>query len=190
MPRKTKQAGPASSETACYFNEAAARCRGKRHDAGGSERETDDTSMRPRLDAAENPREAEAEADDEATSMRPRLDAAENIGDVLIRSDCRDDFNEAAARCRGKRWPDSRASGSSSYFNEAAARCRGKRGQCDSGRTPQSDFNEAAARCRGKPRSRARPRTPTGCNFNEAAARCRGKRCRRGPGPCPASPLQ
>ena len=36
-------------------------------------------------------------------------------------------------------------------FNEAAARCRGKRsaamdGGCSSGR-----FNEAAARCRGKP---------------------------------------
>ena len=36
------------------------------------------TSMRPRLDAAENPRRAWRAAPARRTSMRPRLDAAEN----------------------------------------------------------------------------------------------------------------
>ena len=61
-------------------------------------------------------------------------------------------FNEAAARCRGKRWTSGRS-----------------RGRCRSG------FNEAAARCRGKRQPR-RERERHGPGFNEAAARCRGKR--------------
>ena len=37
-------------------------------------------------------------------------------------------FNEAAARCRGKRGARSEPEGSTGGFNEAAARCRGKQG--------------------------------------------------------------
>ena len=37
-------------------------------------------------------------------------------------------FNEAAARCRGKRWRRRGACLRSTGFNEAAARCRGKLG--------------------------------------------------------------
>ena len=60
-------------------------------------------------------------------------------------------------------------------FNEAAARCRGKRGTLTSStRSSTSGFNEAAARCRGKPDHRVDVR-PTRGSFNEAAARCRGK---------------
>ena len=84
-------------------------------------------------------------------SMRPRPDAAENASTTTsgaLRVDC---FNEAAARCRGKRWqgalrraelvasmrprPDAAENCLASVswsllmtgFNEAAARCRGKR---------------------------------------------------------------
>ena len=61
------------------------------------------------------------------TSMRPRLDAAENqVGNGLSYAGGTN-FNEAAARCRGKR---SRIPHFLPHlvrhFNEAAARCRGK----------------------------------------------------------------
>ena len=36
-------------------------------------------------------------------------------------------------------------------FNEAAARCRGKRARPDGAFSRRGRFNEAAARCRGKP---------------------------------------
>ena len=52
MPRKTSSAC-AIRATARDFNEAAARCRGKRIQVGGLPR-APLTSMRPRLDAAEN----------------------------------------------------------------------------------------------------------------------------------------
>ena len=66
-------------------------------------------------------------------------------------------FNEAAARCRGKRsrWTTS-CPGWSSCFNEAAARCRGKRGGSPRGPAGRQRFNEAAARCRGKQKTRVR----------------------------------
>ena len=60
-------------------------------------------------------------------------------------------------------------------FNEAAARCRGKRQSGAGHKGGERCFNEAAARCRGKPQS-ARNRRDTRRGFNEAAARCRGKR--------------
>ena len=87
----------------------------------------------------------------------------------------RQGFNEAAARCRGKRAADGNAFVTRLSFNEAAARCRGKpptaslRAACISSR-----FNEAAARCRGK-RREGRIQVPARRGFNEAAARCRGK---------------
>ena len=53
---------------------------------------------------------------------------------------------KTAARGRAQRTPRG--------FNEAAARCRGKRGIDAPGFVPVSSFNEAAARCRGKPAGR------------------------------------
>ena len=66
-------------------------------------------------------------ADDRAlASMRPRPDAAENPRPPTAPARRLRRFNEAAARCRGK--PRGISSGRhwSLCFNEAAARCRGK----------------------------------------------------------------
>ena len=122
-PRSRRQPRPAAGS----FNEAAARCRGKRHRRRRGRRRKARASMRPRPDAAENPPRS-------PRRRRPRCG-----------------FNEAAARCRGKhtlRPIDSLLS--RRCFNEAAARCRGKPAYRSepSGRPPR--FNEAAARCRGK----------------------------------------
>ena len=64
------------------FNEAAARCRGKRASTA---------DLSAGLYA----------------SMRPRPDAAENAGSPAPRRPARWCFNEAAARCRGKPYVDS-----------------------------------------------------------------------------------
>ena len=60
-------------------------------------------SMRPRPDAAENPDVRLGLAGALEASMRPRPDAAENAEDGACRTPGGDGFNEAAARCRGKR---------------------------------------------------------------------------------------
>ena len=102
MPRKTPMSMKSRANPA-RFNEAAARCRGKRGQGPGNDAADHEASMRPRPDAAEN-----------------ILGAAEH-GEAA-------GFNEAAARCRGK--PPCRPRHSWCYrpgFNEAAARCRGKR---------------------------------------------------------------
>ena len=155
-------------------------------------------SMRPRPDAAENrSRRSRCPAAPHA-SMRPRPDAAENPIPPTIARKIFQGFNEAAARCRGKRAPAGSGMARRPRFNEAAARCRGKlRRRRRAGRAaaasmrPRPDaaentalglttgdvvlrFNEAAARCRGKRRACGRAPPSTGC-FNEAAARCRGK---------------
>ena len=77
MPRKTRAAHGHRARTATCFNEAAARCRGKRRrmlSLGGQAL----ASMRPRPDAAENDRLGPAVAASVPASMRPRPDAAEN----------------------------------------------------------------------------------------------------------------
>ena len=109
------------------FNEAAARCRGKQVDHR-DQRGRRAASMRPRPDAAENPLQGGARALAQGASMRPRPDAAENGSGPAASSWMADRFNEAAARCRGKR-RNARATMTSTWsrFNEAAARCRGKR---------------------------------------------------------------
>ena len=129
MPRKTA-ARAAPRRPFRRFNEAAARCRGKREhirsEAGPAAR----------------------------ASMRPRPDAAENVGADRRGAGLRWRFNEAAARCRGKRrWRTGRTGCSgTTRFNEAAARCRGKHGPpAARGAESRCCFNEAAARCRGKP---------------------------------------
>ena len=84
--------------------------------------------------------------------MRPRPDAAENdLAAIIATARAPRRFNEAAARCRGKR-PLGPVSPSSyiGCFNEAAARCRGKRQPAAGGHGRTDGFNEAAARCRGK----------------------------------------
>ena len=167
----------------------------------GDEVRIDAASMRPRPDAAENISTGERRWLIRSASMRPRPDAAENPRQNEDRMTSPVCFNEAAARCRGKRPTASSAETSHrGCFNEAAARCRGKpepglraakprllasmRPRPDAAENARLDdaaelvnprFNEAAARCRGKPGQT----TPSGRRrrgFNEAAARCRGKR--------------
>ena len=79
MPRKTAAAGLVTPPTAAGFNEAAARCRGKRPAPPTSPRSCILASMRPRPDAAENAVEARHHPTQAViASMRPRPDAAEN----------------------------------------------------------------------------------------------------------------
>ena len=131
------------------FNEAAARCRGKRR-GDGRLAAGHPASMRPRPDAAENARVVAAALYSMTASMRPRPDAAENGRDPDPQLHGAPRFNEAAARCRGKRGTARAACRPRPGFNEAAARCRGKPGEpAFDGRGP-GRFNEAAARCRGK----------------------------------------
>ena len=59
--------------------------------------------MRPRPDAAENGNRAKARDEARVASMRPRPDAAENLLVGCAAAGSRNRFNEAAARCRGKR---------------------------------------------------------------------------------------
>ena len=147
-PRRRRPRRPAAG-----FNEAAARCRGKQRGHRGREA-VDRASMRPRPDAAENGRHLRAAGREPAAR-----------------------FNEAAARCRGKRAGPGRPPPACWRFNEAAARCRGKRrsrarphraGRLASMR-PRPDAAENA-------RSGARSADGPAAGFNEAAARCRGKR--------------
>ena len=143
-----------------------------------------------------------------SASMRPRPDAAENAAARRLGAHAAVGFNEAAARCRGKRGAVRLASSRLKCFNEAAARCRGKPTQhieaaaadIPASMRPRPDaaenrlagtafapvwigFNEAAARCRGKHLGRHRRRRRRR-RFNEAAARCRGKPVPQSPTPC------
>ena len=60
-------------------------------------------SMRPRPDAAENIRGGDGRRRGLIASMRPRPDAAENTSPFDGPGRGAPGFNEAAARCRGKR---------------------------------------------------------------------------------------
>ena len=143
--------GPERARRIAGFNEAAARCRGKHADCRAGVLRDGDASMRPRPDAAENAAGRRRAAGNLSASMRPRPDAAENRA----------------------RWPDRRRR-AASCFNEAAARCRGKR------RVGRASPAAAVASMRPRPDAAensppTRPRRRTRCGFNEAAARCRGK---------------
>ena len=85
-------------------------------------------SMRPPRNAGENQRIDRNEIEETAdASMRPPRNAGENSGRATPRCICLARFNEAPAKCRGKR-PQGRGSGSKRIgFNEAPAKCRGKR---------------------------------------------------------------
>ena len=71
-------------------------------DAGHGPREA---SMRPRPDAAENRGDRGRHGGVVLASMRPRPDAAENSSRTPLAPTVVMRFNEAAARCRGKRGP-------------------------------------------------------------------------------------
>ena len=139
------------------FNEAAARCRGKRFKFVGRGRGAGPASMRPRPDAAENLLFEVRPHQRRSASMRPRPDAAENAhpGQDLAAG------SRASMRPRPDAAENSRGVARSVFgvprFNEAAARCRGKRNNARSFEGGFDGFNEAAARCRGKlPSTRAR----------------------------------
>ena len=78
MPRKTADDPGNLSPLRSRFNEAAARCRGKRARAPHRRRAAG-ASMRPRPDAAENEAVRRADRPAVSASMRPRPDAAENF---------------------------------------------------------------------------------------------------------------
>ncbi len=132
------------------FNEAPAKCRGKpnalrlrmelpaasmrpQRNAGenlprtGPDLPRQRASMRPQRNAGENRRNSRSERAAARASMRPQRNAGEN--------DRRRDhhgrpgacFNEAPAKCRGKRTPCIMPMRCASRFNEAPAKCRGKR---------------------------------------------------------------
>ena len=107
-------------------------------------------------------------------SMRPRPDAAENSTSPASPSRILRGFNEAAARCRGKRCDAGLRRGG----RDASMRPRPDAAENvprpPHGRDVHPGFNEAAARCRGKPPNTCSPKPRRPC-FNEAAARCRGK---------------
>ena len=115
---------------------------------------------------------------DMAASMRPRPDAAENGPRRRPRAARAGCFNEAAARCRGKRLraADPRAPGAVPASMRPRPDAAENTPSTTTPRRPPWCFNEAAARCRGKPAARRCCATGTGRRFNEAAARCRGKR--------------
>ena len=129
MPRKTLWTSPAAARFR-RFNEAAARCRGKRR--------------RPLFQGVLPAR----------ASMRPRPDAAENARALAGRVRVPWRFNEAAARCRGKR---PRSWGFLPGQGEASMRPRPDAAEntktVESAAARSNGFNEAAARCRGKRRA-------------------------------------
>ena len=122
---------------ACRFNEAAARCRGKRRRRAAGAPGPNRASMRPRPDAAENGRHHQPLARPAGASMRPRPDAAENAVQRPQDLRARDDASmrprpDAAENTQGK----GRDGHCRRCFNEAAARCRGKRGAPPPPRSP------------------------------------------------------
>ena len=175
MPRKTGSTR-GGLETSGRFNEAAARCRGKR--------------LAEPVRAAVRP----------PASMRPRPDAAENPPTPMMTCRLPKCFNEAAARCRGKHTGRRSSTSGCASFNEAAARCRGKRvslgrlgvspgasmrprpDAAENAHVPVDEQLAGAASMRPRPdaaENRSRWtwfRAQSSCCFNEAAARCRGKR--------------
>ena len=134
------------------FNEAAARCRGKRQWTMPRTAEKPCASMRPRPDAAENPRDRAIRSEPTPASMRPRPDAAENSSKLLR---------------------------SAFLYPIASMRPRPDAAENLSQRLAAADVTLASMRPRPDAAENPRPapgRARAGCCFNEAAARCRGKR--------------
>ena len=144
------------------FNEAAARCRGKRLRRVRLGPDHARASMRPRPDAAENSRLQVRRFLPPRASMRPRPDAAENHRVARIR------IRDSGASMRPR--PDAAENGE-----------RRRVGGLGGGASmrPRPDAAENSVSPLGL---MLRP-----CCFNEAAARCRGKRHHRRARPCGAS---
>ena len=158
------------------FNEAAARCRGKRCGQGYCFYVSSSFNEAAARCRGKRPTTPTTPTVQYEASMRPRPDAAENASDSPARPSAARRFNEAAARCRGKRVHGSDRSGR--FLASMRPRPDAAENLLDHALPEPSlpgRFNEAAARCRGKPWRRPRRRR-TGRGFNEAAARCRGKR--------------
>ena len=83
-------------------------------------------------------------------SMRPQRNAGENAGIRKSRLVMRMRFNEAPAKCRGKRSSRKRRNFAGRCFNEAPAKCRGKPVGVYGLLSRIFRFNEAPAKCRGK----------------------------------------
>ena len=143
MPRKTAARLPRLRQPP-RFNEAAARCRGKHTTINGAIADTEVASMRPRPDAAENLRDAKLEGGDVVASMRPRPDAAENARRHTPENGCPASFNEAAARCRGKRSHDR----SHDHTRDASMRPRPDAAENLPGDYSDRAFSEASMRPR------------------------------------------
>ena len=158
------------------FNEAAARCRGKRRPESAIRSRWRGASMRPRPDAAENGRASRAAfATSGTASMRPRPDAAENIaGNTSLPASRIASMRPRPDAAENTRWRR-RCSRRRRCFNEAAARCRGKQGRRG---WANGTVQIASMRPRPDAAENSRPwppRRPPRARFNEAAARCRGK---------------
>ena len=129
-PQRNAGENPASpartSRGTAGFNEAPAKCRGK---PGTSKNQLSMTtaSMRPQRNAGENAPDNSVQCKRRRASMRPQRNAGENsalLSTAGVRYPC---FNEAPAKCRGKRLcTPSGGTGRSASFNEAPAKCRGK----------------------------------------------------------------
>ena len=83
-------------------------------------------SMRPQRNAGENPFALGGQCLHAAASMRPQRNAGENDVVPEKAGNGRPGFNEAPAKCRGKRTGDRRSALCWPGFNEAPAKCRGK----------------------------------------------------------------
>ena len=84
-------------------------------------------SMRPQRNAGENVDHVGLDVEFVVASMRPQRNAGEN---PAVPAPCpapRSRFNEAPAKCRGKRVRFRAAPETANGFNEAPAKCRGKR---------------------------------------------------------------
>ena len=88
--------------SAC-FNEAPAKCRGK-HGEESDARAPARASMRPQRNAGENAPVLFLRRGAGKASMRPQRNAGENAGSCGRRNSGPTRFNEAPAKCRGKRW--------------------------------------------------------------------------------------
>ena len=185
------------------FNEAPAKCRGKRRICNLGERGWK-ASMRPQRNAGENSVEIGIEDIVLPASMRPQRNAGENsaILDLLRpteRASMRPQRNagenvlppgKAPSSTRASMRPQRNAgenighhgllSVDTGCFNEAPAKCRGKPHQR---RTQLLPYPHASMRPQRNAGENTSSPAMSGCRaagFNEAPAKCRGKRCTPG----------
>ncbi len=103
MPGKTFDSRANPKATGRRFNEAPAKCRGKPPLPAELTARTRIASMRPQRNAGENGPYFERPSGDVFASMRPQRNAGENLALDYSDVDLNPGFNEAPAKCRGKR---------------------------------------------------------------------------------------